>query len=113
MAVARTLAITALVALCPLARAETPSLRPTAPDAARTVGLARGLAADQTLVLSAALAAADHPGVLLLDTPGARAANRRFLDEFKPAAVVTIDAPRAGDEPLWRDLFPTAERVVV
>ncbi|HEY1378835.1 MAG TPA: C25 family cysteine peptidase [Gemmataceae bacterium] len=108
---ARTLA--ALVALCPLARAEPPSLSPTAPDAARTVILARGLDADQTLALATTLAAAEHPGVLLLDTPGARTANRRFLDEFKPAAVVTIDPPRADGESLWRDLFPNADRGVI
>src|SRR4051794_5388751 len=99
MAVARTLAITALFVLCPLARAETPSLSPTAPGAARTVVLARGLDADQTLALSAAPAAAAPRGVLLLDPPGARAANRRFLDEFKPAAVVTVGPPTGNDGP--------------
>src|SRR4051794_29451311 len=119
MAVARTLFLIALVAFGSLGRtrADTPSLRPTAPDAARTVVLARGLDADQTLALSAALAAAGHPGVLLLDTPGARDANPRFVDEFKPAAVVAVSPPAAGDKPfpeaVWPDLFPEANRVVV
>jgi hypothetical protein len=119
MAPARTLFFAVLVVLSPLvpARAGNPALSPTAPDAARTVILARGLDADQTLILSSALAAADHPGVLLLDTPGARVANRRFIDEFKPAAVVTIGPPAAGDEPfpesIWQGLFPNANRIVV
>ncbi len=119
MAVARTLILTALLALASLGRtwADTPALSPTAPDAARTVIVARGLDADQTLALSTALAAAGHPGVLLLDTPGARDANRRFLDEFKPAAVVPVGQSAAGDQPfpqaLWPDLFPAANQVVV
>jgi hypothetical protein len=109
MAVARTLAFTAIIVLGSLrpVRADAPTLSPTAQDAARTVILARGLDAEQTLVLSAALAATEHPGVLLLDTPGARAANRRFIDEFRPAVVVTVDSLQL------RDLFPTANRVIV
>jgi Peptidase family C25 len=117
MAPARTLFSIALIVLGPLAPAwaGTPSLSPSAPDAARTVILARNLSADQTLVLATTLAAAEHPGVLLLDTPGAQAANRRFIDEFKPTATVTIGPP--ADEPftesLWRALFAKCERIVV
>jgi hypothetical protein len=111
--------VTTLIVLAPLApvRASTPSLSPSAPDAARTVILARGLDAQQTLLLATSLAAAEHPGVLLLDSPGARAANQRFIDEFKPAAVVIVNPPSAGEEPfleaIWRDLFPKAKRIVV
>src|SRR5258707_156104 len=116
MAPARMLFVTALIVLGPLApvRAAAPSLNPSAPDAARTVILARGLDAQQTLVLATSLSAADHPGVLLLDSPGARAANQRFIDEFKPAAVLVVNPPAAGEEPfpetIWRDLFPKAKR---
>src|SRR5438045_3435647 len=127
MTVPRTLFLTTIIVLGPLvrARADTPPLSPSAPRAERTVILARGLDADQTLILATALAATDHPGVLLLDTPGARAPNRRFLAEFKPAAVVTVGPAGDGDGPghvawdgahpetLWEGLFPTAARVVV
>src|SRR6516164_1653202 len=100
MALARTLflAILAVALLAAPSRAGNPALHPKSPDAGRTVIVARGLDAEQTVVLTAALAAVKHPGVLLLDTPGARAANRRFIEEFKPAAVVTIDPPAAGKE---------------
>ena len=79
--------------------------------------MAHGLDAEQTLVLATCLAAAEHPGVLLLDTPGTRVANRRFIEEFKPAAVVTVNRPGAGEEPfadsIWRELFPTSKALVV
>jgi hypothetical protein len=119
MAVARTLILIAVFGLVspPQLRADaTAKLSPTAPDAARTVILAHGLDAEQTLVLSATLAAAEHPGVLLLDTPGARAANRRFLDEFKPAAVVTVGPPGDAVDVAWdgeQPMFPQAERLIV
>ncbi len=119
MALARTPFVAFLIVLglhAPV-QAGSPSLSATAPEAARTVILARGLDADQTLVLATSLAAAEHPGVLLLDTPGARIANRRFIDDFKPAAVVTVEPPTAGglpfSETIWQDLFPKAERLVV
>ncbi len=97
MTVARTLFVTALVALGPLApvslaRTEpaAATLNPSAPQADRTVVLARGLDSGQTLQLATAFAASGHPGVLLLDTPTARDANRRFFDAFRPARVVTV-----------------------
>jgi hypothetical protein len=113
MAPARTLVVFALLALAPLAPAglDRAAIDPASPDAARTAIVARGLDAEQTLLFSAGLAAAEHPGVLLLDTPGARDANRRFLDEFKPAEVVTVEPAKA--ESLWRELFPKADRLVV
>jgi hypothetical protein len=117
MTVARTLLLTALVAVVPLraTRAEPPP---------RAAFVGRGLDADQTLVFASTLAASGHPGVLLLDTPGARAANRRFLDAFQPERVVAVGGPADtgeqsiawdGDHPdaLWRALLPRAERVVV
>jgi hypothetical protein len=108
----------ALIVLGPLtpARADKPSLSPMAPDAARTVIVAQGLDAKQTLILATNLAAANHPGVLLLDTSGAKAANQRFIDEFKPAAVVTVGPSQASDptfvESLWPDP-PKATRIVI
>ena len=70
---ARTVLLTAIVVLGPLRLgADNATLSPNAPAAARTVILARGLDAEQMLLLSSTLAAAEHPGVLLLDTPGAR-----------------------------------------
>jgi hypothetical protein len=119
MAPARMLFVTALMVLGPLApvRAGAPSLNPSAPDAARTVILARGLDAEQTVVFTAALAAVNHPGLLLLDTPGARAANRRFMDEFKPAAVINVDPPATGKDPFpesfWNEMFDYDDTIVV
>ena len=115
MAPARTLFFTALIALGPLVpiQAAVPELNPAAPDAARTVIIARGLDATQTLLLATDLAAANHPGVLLLDTPGARAGNRRFIDEFKPAAVVTIEPPTAIEEPFADQLGDRCSRTGV
>src|SRR5207302_7752257 len=100
---------------------------PAAAEADRTVFIAAGLSADQTLAVATAFAASGHPGVLLLDGPAARAGNGRFLDAFHPARVATLgrrpddapagsihvpfDGPRPAD--LWRVLFPAAERVVV
>ncbi|MFO0807244.1 MAG: hypothetical protein U0746_01330 [Gemmataceae bacterium] len=63
----------------------------------------------ETLVCSALIAASDFAGVFLLDTPGAVAANQRFLDEFRPSRIVAVDS--AGD--LQRVLFPHASKVVV
>jgi hypothetical protein len=115
MAPARTLLFVLIVAIP--ARAGTPSLDPKAPDAARTVILGQGLDAEQTLILATDLAAANHPGVLLLDTPGARAGNKRFIDEFKPASVVTIGLPANGEdsfaEKLAASLFPDHHGFVV
>jgi hypothetical protein len=119
MAPARMPFFTFLIAFGLLAPAQagTSSLSPAAPEAARTIIMARGLDADQTLMLTTTLAAAEHPGVLLLDTPGARAGNRRFIAEFKPAAVVAVEPPAAGEPPfpesIWRDLLPKAKRIVV
>lgn len=103
---------------------------PTAADATRTVLIAVGLTADQTLSVATAFAASGHPGVLLVDGPAARAGNGRFLDAFHPARVAVIGKngealpgvpPKVGHfacasvQPieLWRVLFPKAERVVV
>src|SRR5437588_840745 len=119
MAPARTLYLAALIVLGPIGtiRAQFPLLRPSLPNSSRTIIVGSGLNSEQTLIFSTALAAADHPGVLLLDTPGARTANRRFIDEFKPADVVTLDSPSAGDvsfdDGFWFSLFPTAERIIV
>src|SRR5437016_3209332 len=103
---------------------------PAAADADRTVFIAAGLSADQTLAVATAFAASGHPGVLLFDGPAARAGNGRFLDAFHAARVAVVG--RGEDElpgvpaeserfscdgvrpvELWRVLFPTAERVVV
>jgi hypothetical protein len=92
------------------ARSDRPSLDPACQIAARTVVLASGLTPEQSLVVSSWMAAAEHPGVLLLDTDGARAANRRFIDELRPAAVVTIDG---ASESLRRALFRDARQIVV
>jgi hypothetical protein len=103
---------------------------PTAPDSARTVFVAVGLTADQTLTVATAFAASGHPGVLLFDGPFARAGNRRFLDAFNPARIAVVgsrvqELPGVSAESehfacdgvqpteLWRLLFPTADRVVV
>src|SRR5262249_49130878 len=43
--------------------------------------------------LSAALAAARHPGVLLLDSPAARPHLKHFLTTFRPECVLPVGAP--------------------
>jgi hypothetical protein len=109
---ARTLIFVAALVLCSrgAVRPDILSLNPASPVADRTVIVAKGLTAEKTLVVSVWLAAAEHPGVLLFDTNGARAANRRFIDEFRPVAVMTIDGP---SESLRRALFPEPKQIVV
>jgi len=97
----------------------------------RVVVLARGLDYEATILLSAALAASNHPGILLFDTPATRPHIRRFLDSFHPTQVLPVgewDRSRADPaavldqpvaetwgnvEPLLNRLFPTAEHVVL
>jgi hypothetical protein len=111
MASARTPVLLAVIAAWPLAvRAAAPELDPGSPAASRTIILARGLDAEQSLLLSTWLAAVRHPGVLLLDTDGARSGNRRLIDEYQPAAVVTIDG--SLDSAAGR-LFPRPAKVIV
>src|SRR5262245_45691676 len=128
----RSFVILIAITAVPAARAQSrpQDFGPAAPDANRTVFLAVGLTADQTLAVATAFAASGHPGVLLLDGPAARAGNARFFEAFHPARVAVVgfrgdelpgvpaDAghfPCDGARPaeLWRVLFPTAERVVV
>lgn len=110
---------------------------PRAAEIARkdTVYLARGLAPENLLVLSAALGARDPSAVLLLDTPGSAVANRHFLNEFRPARIVPVGDHNGDLDPLlsrlglrpeephywslrpslgvWRELFTRADTIVV
>lgn len=109
--------------------------RPSRLLAERTVVLARSLPPRLFLTLAAALHAAEHPGVLLLDSPTHAAPLRDFLSRFEPAAVVPLGdrasqrselAARLNvktteplmwdddwDSPAWRALVPTARAAVV
>ncbi len=105
------------------------------PRPAGAAYVARGLSAEQLVVLGAAVAAGDPDGLLLLDGPSAGPANRAFLDGFHPPRVVPV-GPFAGEpgelrrlfgaaaetpQPwgfvpparLWGQFFPRAETVVV
>jgi hypothetical protein len=110
------------------------SAAPPAPTG-RTVFLAGGLTDEQTVVLSANLAASRHPGVLLLDAPRLRPYLRAFLSAYRPDYVTAIGSFSEGQEDLrralggwlrpplpagqgvpeelWKELFPHAEKVVV
>jgi len=61
-----------------------------AADPATTVFLGGEMTGPERLALTSALAAADHPGVLLFDTPKARPHLAAFLREFGTSAVVPV-----------------------
>jgi hypothetical protein len=99
------------------------------------VFIASRLADDQLLVLTTALAAQAPDAVLLIDTPALTAANKSFLELYRPDRVIPVGAFPDGvadletrldiraapvvawqqGQPaaLWRRLIPRAERVVV
>lgn len=132
---ARMLFVVALVCLALVGlggHSPTQPLQP-APAAAvsdRAVFLAGELAEEELIALSANLAAAGHPGVLLLDVPRQRDYLQRFLKDFAPSEVLPVGgfaegrsglenrlgvktaAPVAVAE-LWDRLFPRAPSVVI
>jgi Peptidase family C25 len=97
----------------------------------RALVLARGLDDESTIVLSAALAASNHPGIVLLDTPATRPHIQRFVESFRPTQIVPVgewdcsqsDLEARFGQPVaepYRSiasflthLFPTAEDLVV
>jgi Peptidase family C25 len=86
-----------------------------------TAYVARGLSAEQLVVLGATVTAGDTPGLLLVDGPSASRGNRALLDALKPPRVVrvghteqTADATSSRvPGALWPALFPQAPTVVV
>jgi hypothetical protein len=99
------------------------------------VFLAGGLSSENLTVLTSAMAASRHPGVVLIDTLKSSTYTRRFLASFAPDHVYlvgsfpegrpeverrldvktmpTITWTHGPPRNLWRELFPKAERVVV
>ena len=103
-----------------------------------TVFLAGGLSREQLVTLSAALAASEHPGILLIDSEESTPHHQRFLKEYRPDTLVPVGAFKQDDDTvagltevldgkvspvvpwkdgppldLWQQLFPKAEQVVV
>lgn len=99
------------------------------------VYIAGGLDDEGLLSLTATLAAANNPSVLLVDTKTTSKPNREFLKQFRPERIVpcgafpdgipdldrrmeiqtepAIEWQRGPPEALWKKFFPQAERVVV
>ncbi len=137
--VARMLSVCTLAALgfgLPVAQPAPPwRAAPAEPRPERTVFLGGGLTAENVVALSAALAAADHPGVLLLDSPRSGPYAKAFLAAFRPERVVPVGpfpdgvrdleerlgvkaAPRRAwsrgpPAELWKELFANGGRLVV
>jgi hypothetical protein len=106
---------------------------PSQPE--RVVFLGGKLADEDLIVLTAGVAAMDHAGVLLLDTPGTRPHIREFLAAFQAKRIIPVgsfpdgpgDLERCLGMPLapalewkqgrpaalWQAVIPQAERVVV
>src|SRR5262249_16417505 len=99
-------------------------------DQAKVVFLCAGLAPENLVTFTTALAASGHPGVVLLDSAKASPYTKAFLAAFKPERVELIGSfpegrgeverrlelrtARAMDwaagplQALWRGLFPKA-----
>jgi hypothetical protein len=99
--------------------------------AQRTVFLAGGTSEDETLQLTAALAASGHPGIFLFDSPSSAKYSRAFLEAVEAEGMIgvgklssdkaTIEkrygvhfaAELSAIDSLHKALFPVAKRVVV
>ncbi len=144
--VARTLLLTLLLALG-FGLLGSPSLgTPVPADTLKWTGAARaaaqrhvflggGLGDEETIGLTAAVAASGHPGAVLLDTPKSNPSAKDFLAHFRPERVIPVGSfpdgihdlerrlnvmagpvvpwKRGPPEALWKVLFPTARNVVV
>jgi hypothetical protein len=97
--------------LVPLTLAVRPDQAPAPADLVRgerVVFVASNLADEELVACSAAVVAVNPSAVMLLDTPRAAQANRRFLDAYKPAAIVPI-GPHTRGRP--RPVEPVARRL--
>src|SRR5438105_9281010 len=66
------------------------SAEPAQAPVARTIYLVGDLPEEDLMMVTAAVAVGDHPGVLLLDSPKAKPFLKTFLTAFWPAASVPI-----------------------
>jgi hypothetical protein len=118
----------------PATRAE-PWANAARPETRHVVFLAGSLSRQQLVVLSASLAASQHPGILLIDSPKSTPYHKLFLQNYHPDSVVPVGSFGDGIADLekrlavttappvewkdglpldlWQQLFPRAERVVV
>jgi hypothetical protein len=112
-----------------------PQAEPTVARSERVVFLGGGLGEEELLTFTATLAAAEHPSVVLLDSPKNGPYLKAFLAAFRPEQVVPVGSfpdgvpdlekrlgvktspalqwKRGPPAALWKELFPRAERVVV
>jgi hypothetical protein len=77
-------------------------------QAERTVFLGGNLSDEDLITLTAAVAAGDHPGVVLLDSPGCTPYHKSFLAAFRPERVVPVGTFPEGITELERRLGVTA-----
>jgi hypothetical protein len=141
--VARTLFLTLFIGLCGGllggASLGTPRGETAGADARREARqrafLGGNLSDEQVITFTATLAAARHPGIVLLDSAKSSTPAKNFLATFQPAQVIPVGSfpdgitdlerrlnvsaapavPWARGPPvgLWKTLFPRARRVVV
>jgi len=83
-----------------------------APVRAERVYLVTSGSDSDLLMISAAVAASDHSGILIRETPIQRDGIRRFLKDFRAEKVVRIEA-NADPRPMWNSLFPRIDRVII
>jgi hypothetical protein len=99
--------------------------------AERTVFVAANLSEEETLLVTATLAASGHPGALLFDSPASAKYSRAFLEGLQAERLIPVGTPQGGKADLQKRygvlpaaefsdsrglqaaLFPTARRVVV
>src|SRR5262245_41768640 len=64
--------------------------RPSRTGADRVVFLGSGLTPEELVLLTAAVTAGGHPGVVLYDSPQAKAANEAFVEAFRPERIIPV-----------------------
>ena len=69
------------------------SAEPTQAPVARTIYLVGDLPEEDLMMVTAAVAVGDHPGVLLLNSPKSKPFLKTFLAAFRPETIVPIGMP--------------------
>ncbi|TMQ31625.1 MAG: hypothetical protein E6K70_22415 [Planctomycetota bacterium] len=111
------------------------SAEPTQAPVARTIYLVGDLPEEDLMMVTAAVAVGDHPGVLLLNSPKSKPFLKTFLAAFRPETIVPIgsfphgvpeleerskvdpakvlDSKRSLPNSVWKTFCARAERLVV